>query len=108
MARWSGGNGADLVWVAACEAAGGGSEALASAVAASIRELNKEMHWHLLIDGPRTLNGVILEYLEEIPQPNISVRLAGYPIEILEVENNMVKMARIMPHLYRNESGYED
>ena len=51
---------------------------------------------------------MILEYLEEIPQPNISVRLAGYPIEILEVENNMVKMARIMPHLYRNESGYED
>lgn len=75
---------------------------------ASIRELNKEMHWHLPIDGPRTLNGVILEYLEEIPQPNISVRLAGYPIEILEVENNMVKMARIMPHLYRNDSGYED
>ncbi|MFM5138382.1 MULTISPECIES: HlyC/CorC family transporter [Aeromonas] len=75
---------------------------------ASIRELNKEMHWHLPIDGPRTLNGVILEYLEEIPQPNISVRLAGYPIEIIEVENNMVKMARIMPHLYRNESGYED
>ena len=75
---------------------------------ASIRELNKEMHWHLPIDGPRTLNGVILEYLEEIPQPTISVRLAGYPIEIIEVENNMVKMARIMPHLYRNESGYED
>lgn len=75
---------------------------------ASIRELNKEMDWHLPTDGPRTLNGVILEYLEEIPQPNISVRLAGYPIEILEVENNMVKMARIMPHLYRNESGYED
>ena len=75
---------------------------------ASIRELNKEMDWHLPMDGPRTLNGAILEYLEEIPQPNISVRLAGYPIEILEVENNMVKMARIMPHLYRNESGYED
>lgn len=75
---------------------------------ASIRELNKEMNWHLPIEGPRTLNGVILEYLEEIPQPNISVRLAGYPIEIIEVENNMVKMARIMPHLYRNESGYED
>ena len=75
---------------------------------ASIRELNKEMDWHLPMDGPRTLNGAILEYLEEIPQPNISVRLAGYPIEILEVENNMVKMARIMPHLYRDDSGYED
>ena len=75
---------------------------------ASIRELNKEMNWQLPIDGPRTLNGAILEYLEEIPQPNISVRLAGYPIEILEVENNMVKMARIMPDLYRNVSGFED
>ncbi|MDX2125269.1 MAG: transporter associated domain-containing protein, partial [Aeromonas hydrophila] len=75
---------------------------------ASIRELNKEMSWQLPIDGPRTLNGAILEYLEEIPQPNISLRLAGYPIEILEVENNMVKMARIMPDLYRNESGFED
>ena len=75
---------------------------------ASIRELNKEMSWRLPIDGPRTLNGVILEYLEEIPQPNISLRLAGYPIEIMEVENNMVKMARIMPDLYRNVSGFED
>ena len=75
---------------------------------ANIRELNKEMNWHLPTDGPRTLNGVILEYLEEIPQPNISVRLAGYPIEIVEVENNMVKMARIMPHLYRDDSDYED
>ena len=68
---------------------------------ASVRELNKEMNWHLPIDGPRTLNGLILEYLEEIPQPNIGIRLAGYPIEILEVENNMVKMARIMPASYR-------
>ena len=61
------------------------------------------------MDGPRTLNGAILEYLfEEIPQPNISVRLAGYPIEILEVEKqHMVKMARIMPHLYRDDSEYE-
>ncbi|WP_265448805.1 HlyC/CorC family transporter, partial [Aeromonas salmonicida] len=75
---------------------------------ASIRELNKEMNWQLPIDGPRTLNGAILEYLEEIPQPNISLRLAGYPIEIMEVENNMVKMARIMPDLYRNVSGFED
>ncbi len=74
----------------------------------SIRELNKEMNWQLPIDGPRTLNGAILEYLEEIPQPNISLRLAGYPIEIMEVENNMVKMARIMPDLYRNVSGFED
>ena len=75
---------------------------------ANIRELNKEMNWHLPIDGPRTLNGLILEYLEEIPQPNIGIRLAGYPIEILDVENNMVKMARIMPASYRAESDSQD
>ena len=49
---------------------------------------------------------IILLYYT-IPK-HISVRLAGYPIEILEVENNMVKMARIMPHLYRDDSEYED
>lgn len=70
---------------------------------ANIRELNKEMGWHLPTDGPRTLNGLILEYLEDLPQPNISLRLAGYPIEIVEVEQNMVKLVRLMPALYRRE-----
>ena len=43
---------------------------------ASIRELNKEMSWQLPIDGPRTLNGAILEYLEEIPSPT---SVCGWP-----------------------------
>ncbi|QFI56054.1 HlyC/CorC family transporter [Aeromonas simiae] len=73
----------------------------------SIRELNKEMEWHLPTDGPRTLNGLILEYLEDLPQPNISMRLAGYPIEIVEVEQNMVKLARIMPAWYQPTSDEE-
>jgi Mg2+/Co2+ transporter CorB len=68
---------------------------------ASIRDINKELGWNLPTDGPRSLNGLILEYLEEIPQANIGLRLSGYPIEILEVENNMVKLARVLPHFYR-------
>ncbi|WP_445396419.1 HlyC/CorC family transporter [Zobellella sp. An-6] len=68
---------------------------------ASIRDINKELGWKLPTDGPRSFNGLILEYLEEIPQANIGLRLAGYPIEILEVENNMVKLARVLPHYYR-------
>lgn len=68
---------------------------------ANIRELNKEMNWDFPTDGPKTLNGLILEYLEEIPQQNLSMRLADYPIEIVEVKDNKVKMARIMP-LYKN------
>lgn len=64
---------------------------------ANVRELNKEMNWDFPIDGPKTINGLILEYLEEIPQQNLSMRLANYPIEIIEVKDNKVKMARIMP-----------
>ncbi|TAA47384.1 MULTISPECIES: HlyC/CorC family transporter [Corallincola] len=67
---------------------------------ANIREVNKEMGWHFPTDGPKTLNGLILEYMEEIPNEGISLRLAGYPIEILEVKDNMVKSARVMPSLY--------
>ncbi|MDN4503708.1 CNNM domain-containing protein [Alteromonadaceae bacterium BrNp21-10] len=67
---------------------------------ANIRELNKEMHWHFPTEGPKTLNGLIVEFLEEIPQTNISFRLAGYPIEIVEISDNMVKTVRIMPKLY--------
>ncbi|MCE0558599.1 MULTISPECIES: CNNM domain-containing protein [unclassified Motilimonas] len=67
----------------------------------SIRDINKEMNWQFPTDGPKTLNGLILEYLEDIPAPNISVRLFGYPIEVVEVENNMVKLVRIIPHLYQ-------
>ncbi|GAA3547023.1 HlyC/CorC family transporter [Zobellella aerophila] len=68
---------------------------------ASIRDINKELGWQLPTDGPRSLNGLILEYLEEIPQANIGLRLAGYPMEILEVENNMVKQVRVLPHYYK-------
>ena len=65
-----------------------------------IRDLNKEMGWTLPTDGPRTLNGLIIEHLEEIPEAKISSRICGYPMEILEVENNMVKLVKVLPHLY--------
>ena len=65
-----------------------------------IRDINKEMGWTLPTDGPRTLNGLIIEHLEEIPTAKISARICGYPMEILEVENNMVKLVKIIPDLY--------
>ncbi|MFT5676306.1 MAG: Mg2+/Co2+ transporter CorB [Paraglaciecola sp.] len=70
---------------------------------ANIRDLNKEMDWNFPTEGPKTLNGLILEYLEDIPQANISLRLAGYPIEILEMKDNMVKTVRVMPKYFRQE-----
>jgi Mg2+/Co2+ transporter CorB len=71
----------------------------------NVRELNKELEWHFPTEGPKTLNGLILEYLEDIPQANISLRLAGYPLEIVEMKDNMVKTVRVMPKLYRTENG---
>ena len=70
---------------------------------ANIRELNKELDWQFPTEGPKTLNGLILEYLEDIPEANISLRLAGYPIEVLEMKDNMVKTLRVMPEFYRDE-----
>lgn len=67
---------------------------------ANIRELNKEMNWLFPTEGPKTLNGLILEYLEEIPENNISLRLAGYPIEIIDISGNMIKTVRVIPNYY--------
>jgi Mg2+/Co2+ transporter CorB len=58
------------------------------------------MSWELPADGPKTLNGLIVEYLEDIPQNNLSVRISGYPIEIIEVSDNMIKSVRVMPEFF--------
>ena len=75
---------------------------------ASIRDINKEMSWQLPTDGPKTLNGLIIEYLEEIPQSNISLRIAGYPVEIIDVADNMIKSVRVMPEHFIGESDEEE
>ncbi|NQZ86445.1 MAG: HlyC/CorC family transporter [Colwellia sp.] len=66
----------------------------------TVRDINKEMTWLFPTDGPKTLNGLIIEYLEDIPEANLSVRIAGYPLEIVEVSDNMIKTVRILPDLY--------
>ncbi len=62
---------------------------------ANVRELNRLLNWQLPTDGPKTLNGLILETLETIPEPGTALELNHYPIEILETRENMVKSARI-------------
>ena len=74
----------------------------------NIRDLNKEMDWSFPIEGPKTLNGLILEELQDIPENNISLRLAGYPLEIVEWSDNMITTVRVMPQYYRSESSPED
>lgn len=65
----------------------------------TIREFNRVTKWDLPTRGPRTLNGLIVEYLEAIPQSGICVCINGYPIEILQVNENRVKIARVFPKL---------
>ncbi|GAB2997530.1 HlyC/CorC family transporter [Psychrosphaera aestuarii] len=64
---------------------------------ANIREINKEMSWDLPIDGPKTINGLILEFLEEIPEVGVCLNISGYPIEIVDVDDNKVARAKIHP-----------
>ena len=63
--------------------------------AASVRALNRRMGWTLPTSGPRTLNGLIVEYLETIPEPGTSLRLADYAIDILQTGENAVKTVRL-------------
>ena len=69
--------------------------------AANVRELNRSMRWELPTDGPKTLNGLVLEYLESIPEPGTSLLIARYPVEIVQVSGNAVKTARIKPAMRR-------
>lgn len=65
--------------------------------AANIRDINKEMEWELPTEGPKTLSGLIVEYLEDIPDTQLGMRIAGYPIEIIEIKENMIKQVKVFP-----------
>ena len=70
---------------------------------ATIREINRSLNWFLPIEGPKTLNGIIVEYLETIPSAGTCLRLSGYPMEVLQTKGNRVKSVRIWPELYRKD-----
>lgn len=63
----------------------------------SLRDLNRKLGLHLPLDGAKTLNGLILDHLEDIPEPGTSLKIAGYPIEIIQTQDRIVKVARIFP-----------
>ena len=64
---------------------------------ANIRDLNKSLNWSLPTDGPRTLNGLILEQLEDIPDSQLSLEVAGHQMVIMDVSDNMIKLVKILP-----------
>jgi Mg2+/Co2+ transporter CorB len=61
----------------------------------NIRELNRSQYWDLPTDGPKTLNGLIVELLETIPAPGTCLKVNGYPIEITEADDNRVRAVRV-------------
>ncbi len=62
-----------------------------------LRELNRKLGFHFPVDGPKTLNGLILEHLQAIPEPSTSVKIAGYPLEIVQTQGRVVKAVRVYP-----------
>jgi Mg2+/Co2+ transporter CorB len=63
---------------------------------AYIRDVNKALDWNLPTDGPKTMNGLITETLESIPEANVCLQLMHYRIETLQVSDNVIKTARII------------
>jgi len=63
----------------------------------SLRDLNRKLNLHLPLNGAKTLNGLILDHLEDIPETGTSLKIAGYPIEIIQTQDRIVKVARIFP-----------
>lgn len=61
----------------------------------SLRELNRKLGLQLPLDGPKTLNGLILEHFRDIPEAGVSVKIADVPMEIVQTQDRMVKTVRL-------------
>ena len=64
-----------------------------------VREVNRALKWNLHVSGPRTINGLVLEHLETIPEPGTTVLIDGHPIEIVRMLNNTIRTVRIQPQV---------
>ena len=63
----------------------------------TLRDLNKKLHLDFPLDGPRTLNGLILEHFEDIPEPNTSFKIGTHQLEIVQTQDRIVKSVKIYP-----------
>ncbi|MDV7104474.1 CNNM domain-containing protein [Vibrio sp. TH_r3] len=64
---------------------------------ANIRDINKGLKWTLPTDGPRTLNGLILEHLEDIPESKVSIEIEKHLMEIVEFTENKINLVKVFP-----------
>ena len=72
---------------------------------ATVRQLNRALNMQLPTDGPKTLNGLVFEHMEQIPEPGTGMLLGGYPVEIVAISNNQVKTARVRPWKVQTQTG---
>jgi Mg2+/Co2+ transporter CorB len=63
--------------------------------AATLRDLNRLLGLDFRLDGPRTLNGLVIEHLQEIPEVGVGIRIDGVPMEIVQTQDRKVKMLRL-------------
>jgi Mg2+/Co2+ transporter CorB len=64
-----------------------------------LRDLNRKLGLELPLGGPKTLNGLVLEYFQDIPEAGTSLKIAGYPMEVVQTQDRVVKVVRIFPML---------
>ena len=69
-----------------------------------IRDLNKQLGINLPLDGPRTINGLLLETLQDLPQTNLSVKIEDVTAEILSVQGRLIKKIRIKKHVIKKQA----
>ena len=63
----------------------------------TVRDINKQLNWNISTEGPKTVNGIIVEHLEDIPEKGTSLRIGDYTFEITQVVDNAVKKVKIFP-----------
>ena len=73
-----------------------------------LRELNKKLNWQLPINGAKTLNGLIIDQVETIPENNIKIEIDNYAIETVLIRNNMIKIARVLQTKQEDEELSDD
>ena len=68
-----------------------------------LRELNKKLNWQLPVNGAKTLNGLIIDQIETIPEKNIKIEIENYSVETVLIRNNMIKIARVLQLIEKDE-----
>ena len=75
---------------------------------ATIRMLNRALGWQLPVDGPKTLNGLLLERLETIPEAGATLRIEALEFEVLQIADNAIRTVRVRPHANSGTNSHHD